>query len=186
MMSKYARDFRRLLRLSIASLSIASVGGLAAQAEAQQGSLGYADAIVLPQYYPGMGRVMGLGGIESAKPATHVTVSHTQVQPRQVKVFVSPQTSGAPTTPVTVTAQLLNPTPPVVALQLPTPAPVVKPPTTPPQPPQIESNSLGQKAVVEPNQNSQLQRRTDERDTKVPPPGEGREVQPERDQPQLR
>ena len=112
-MNIYAKDFRRLLRLSVVSLSVASINGLTTNAEAQQVATGYADAIVLPKYYPGMGRVMVLGGIESARSSiTSETVSHTQTarpssgdnkltvqanvtpdQPNQVKVVVVQQPS---------------------------------------------------------------------------------------------
>ncbi len=212
-MSKYARDFRRLLRLSIASLSIASVNGLVSQAEAQQVSTNYADAIVLPKYYPGMGRIMVIGGIESARPVTNKTISHTQVaspvlsggenrftvqanvtldQPNQVNVIVQPvAVATVIATPEPVgSPQIVTPAP-ALAPQLATPAPAVvpkliAPPSTPPQPLQIQSNSLVQPAVVEPSQESELQRRPAERDTNVPQPREVREVQPQRIQPQLR
>jgi hypothetical protein len=229
-MSKYARDFRRLLQLSMASMSIASACVLAAKADAQQSSqqnsLGYADAVVLPKYYPGMGRVMVLGGIESTKPVISTPVSHTQIlfpqqpsnplastqttikvpsqqpsaqsragennftiqatvspdQPNQLKVVVVQQPSSAPAATV-VTRPV---TPPATAE---TPQPHVNPqlaaplPATPPQPTQNPVDGDGPKVTVEPNQESQLRRSTDERAPRV---AQLREVQPPRDPPQPR
>lgn len=150
-MSMYTKDFRRLLRLSVASLSITSLCGLATLANAQQAATSYADAIVLPQYYPGMGRVMVLSGIESARPVKSETISFIQ----QVASPPNSSDQAKLTIQATVTPDQPNQLKVVVLQQ-----PIV------PQP-------IAQQETVQPNQDSQLQRRT------AP-------VQPQRDQPQLR
>ena len=122
-MSNNKLEFRWFLRASLASLSFAALSPAAPFASAQQVVLhqpvaqnnvvqnhvapqpttNYSDAIVLPKYYPGAGRVLVLGGIESARPAQVQTTS------APMTLVTSTQETGGNTYTVQATVSATNP-----------------------------------------------------------------------------
>ncbi len=115
-------ELRHVLRIALASVAAANLSGLCdfgslTRVHAQERVPLYSDAIVLPKYYPGIGPVLALGGIEPARPATTVQPAAapiglvstqvqpagtytvhaevTQTNPTQVQVTVTPAQQGA-------------------------------------------------------------------------------------------